>query len=106
MAQPETFGLPGSLAGLDGWGRSFGPSGALARLLLQVLLRRLGLLLLMLLRLWLRLRWGNRFRYGWLFPWPALATRSGVDEVLRGSVVRRGRWRLGNYAAEYAVEVV
>ena len=58
MAQAETFGLPGSLARLDGWSRCFWLSGALAWLLLQVLLQQLGLLLLLLLLL-LRIQYAS-----------------------------------------------
>ena len=55
MAQAETFGLPGSLAGLDGWSRCFWLSGALAW---QVQLQQLGLLLLLLLLL-LRIQYAS-----------------------------------------------
>ena len=73
------------------------PCGALALLLRQLLLQLLKLLRQKLLQLLIRLRDGDIFRSGLLFPWPALMARGCVEKIFDGSVIRRRHGRCGNF---------
>ena len=102
----EALRLPEALSMRKSRCDSLGPRGAWALLLLRLLLRLLGLLRRKLLRLLLRLRDGDGFRSGLLFPRPALTTRGCAEKIFDGSVMSRRRRRRGNVFTQNVVEVV